>query len=169
MSPEPSTFRLLESASRLLCSQSASNQWPFDRLHMTTGDVVYSLSFSFIKILPETDTVSHVNFGRRFGDMAVESCGLVAIHAWQGVSSTRLHDQSSSSRAKLESDRCWWSLVLDNGTLRLSGSEPKTWWTGECPPPPTPRPPSNSLFVARVGNVELDRYPQPMLLGEEGR
>ena len=30
VSLEPSTFRLLESASRLLCSQSASNQWPFD-------------------------------------------------------------------------------------------------------------------------------------------
>ena len=27
--------------------------------------------------------------------MAVGSRGLVAIHAWKGVSSTRLHDQSS--------------------------------------------------------------------------
>ena len=29
VSLEPSTFRLLESASRLQCSQSSSNQWPF--------------------------------------------------------------------------------------------------------------------------------------------
>ena len=42
--------------------------------------------------------------------------------------------------------------------LRLSGSEPKTRRTGSV----ATSLPSNSLLVARAGNVELDRYPQLM-------
>ena len=49
--------------------------------------------------------------------------------------------------------------------LRLSGSEPKTRRTGSV----ATSLPSNSLLVARAGNVELDRYPQLMLPGAETR
>ena len=49
--------------------------------------------------------------------------------------------------------------------LRLSGSEPKTRRTGSV----ATSLPSNSLLVARAGNVELDRYPQLMLPGAEIR
>ena len=49
--------------------------------------------------------------------------------------------------------------------LRLSGSEPKTRRTGNV----ATSLPSNSLLVARAGNVELDRYPQLMLPGAEIR
>ena len=94
-----------------------------------------------------------------------------------------LHDRVSrvlacktSSRAKLESDAtdgAWYSITaLLSGrdrrqclcVLRRSGSEHKTrgQWSGS----PLP---SNSLFVAFAGNVELDRYLQLMLLGEEVR
>ena len=38
---------------------------------------------------------SHVKFDQWSGDMAVGSGGLVAILAWQCVSSARLQDQSS--------------------------------------------------------------------------
>ena len=46
---------------------------------------------------PLVDTVSHVNFDQWSGDMAVGSCGMVAIIACmtEGVSSARLQDQSS--------------------------------------------------------------------------
>ena len=47
--------------------------------------------------------------------------------------------------------------------LRLSGSEPETRRTGSV----ATSLPSNSLLVARAGNVELDRYPQLMLLGQK--
>ena len=47
--------------------------------------------------------------------------------------------------------------------LRLSGSEPETRRTGSV----ATSLPSNSLVVARAGNVELDRYPQLMLPGAE--
>ena len=46
--------------------------------------------------------------------------------------------------------------------LRLSGSEPETRRTGSV----ATSLPSNSLLVARAGNVELDRYPQLMLRGQ---
>ena len=49
--------------------------------------------------------------------------------------------------------------------LRLSGSEPKTRRTGSV----ATSLPSNSLLVARAGNVEFDRYPQLMLPGAETR
>ena len=49
--------------------------------------------------------------------------------------------------------------------LRLSGSEPKTRRTGSVATSLL----SNSLLVARAGNVELDRYPQLMLPGAEIR
>ena len=49
--------------------------------------------------------------------------------------------------------------------LRLSGSEPETRRTGSV----ATSLPSNSLLVARAGNVELDRYPQLMLPGAEIR
>ena len=96
-----------------------------------------------------------------------------------------LHDRVSrgpackpSPRAKLESDRYTdgaWSLTtaLLSGrdrprclcVLRLSGSEPKTRRTGAR------RPPSQAAAssLARAGNVGIDRYPQPMLLGAEIR
>ena len=45
--------------------------------------------------------------------------------------------------------------------LRLSCSEPETRRTGSVATSLL----SNSLLVARAGNVELDRYPQLMLLG----
>ena len=77
----------------------------------------------------------------------------------------------------LESDRYWWSLVLDNGTperpwpITRSMCSKARWFRarnsvdrGVAAPLP-----SNSLLVARAGNVELDRYPQPMLLGAEVR
>ena len=48
--------------------------------------------------------------------------------------------------------------------LRLSGSEPKTRRTWSV----ATSLPSNSLLVARAGNVELDRYPQLMLRGGGG-
>ena len=47
--------------------------------------------------------------------------------------------------------------------LRLSGSKPETRRTGSV----ATSLPSNSLLVARAGNVELDRYPQLMLPGAE--
>ena len=85
-----------------------------------------------------------------------------------------LHDRVSrvlacmtSPRAKLESDRYWWSLVLDIGTLErpwpttksmCSKAEwfpsPKLGGQGSGAPPP-----SSILPVARAGNAELDRYP----------
>ena len=95
-----------------------------------------------------------------------------------------LHDRVSrglackpSPRAKLESDPtdgAWSSTTaLLSGrdrprclcVLRLSGSEPETRRTGSV----ATSLPSNSLLVARAGNVELDRYPQLMLPGAEIR
>ena len=61
----------------------------------TQGRVSGPSSLLDLEVMAPADTVSHVNFDQWSGDMAVGSCGLVAIHAWQGVSSTRLHDQSS--------------------------------------------------------------------------
>ena len=54
--------------------------------------------------------------------------------------------------------RCLW-------VLRHSGSEPETRRTGSVATSLL----SNSLLVARAGNVELDRYPQLMLPGAEIR
>ena len=48
--------------------------------------------------------------------------------------------------------------------LWLSGSEPETRPTGEWRPPPKQHPPRGAR-----GYVELDHYPQLMLLGEEVR
>ena len=95
-----------------------------------------------------------------------------------------LHDRVSrgpackpSPRAKLESDATYgaWSsttALLSRRdrprclcVLRLSGSEPETRRTGSV----ATSLPSNSLLVARAGNVELDRYPQLMLPGAEIR
>ena len=49
--------------------------------------------------------------------------------------------------------------------LRLSGSEPKTQCTGAWRPPSQ----ATASLLARAGNVGLERYPQPMLLGAEIR
>ena len=48
------------------------------------------IAFSNIKSLD----LNGSNYDSLSVRMAAGSCGLVAIHVWQGVSSTRLHDQS---------------------------------------------------------------------------
>ena len=53
------------------------------------------VAYWILRSWPPADTVSHVNFDQWSGDMAVGSCGLEAILAWQGVSSARLWVQSS--------------------------------------------------------------------------
>ena len=80
----------------------------------------------------------------------------------------------AQSWSQTATDGAWYSTTaLPSGrdrprclcVLRLSGSEPKTRRTGSV----AASLPSNSLLVARVGNVELDRYPQLMLPGAETR
>ena len=53
------------------------------------------VTYWFLRVVAPTDLVNHVNIDQRSGDMSVGSCGLVAILAWQSVSSARLQDQSS--------------------------------------------------------------------------
>ena len=74
----------------------------------------------------------------------------------------------AQSWSQTATDEAWYSTTeLLSGrdrprclcVLRLSGSEPETRRTGAI----ATSLPSNSLPVARAGNVELDRYPQPML------
>ena len=78
----------------------------------------------------------------------------------------------AQSWSQTATDGAWYSTTaLPSGrdrprclcVLRLSGSEPKTRRTGSV----ATSLPSNSLLVARAGNVELDRYPQLMLPGAE--
>ena len=47
------------------------------------------------RVVAPTELMNHVNFDQKSGDMAVGSCGLVAIRVSQSVSNARLHDQSS--------------------------------------------------------------------------
>ena len=101
------------------------------------------------------------------------SCGLVAILAWQSVSSARLQDQSSRKVGVMTAtDGAWYSTTaLLSGrdrsqclcVLRLRGSEPETRGTGRV----ATSLPSISLPMARAGNVELDRYSQVMMPGRK--
>ena len=78
----------------------------------------------------------------------------------------------AQSWSQTATDGAWYSTTaLPSGrdrprclcVLRLSGSEPKTRRTGNVATSLS----SNSLLVARAGNVELDRYPQLMLPGQK--
>ena len=119
--------------------------------------------------------MSHVNFDQWSGDMAVGSCGLGGDPCMTGC----LEDPLASpvlaqSWSQTATDGAWSSTTaLLSGrdrprclcVLRLSGSEPETRRTGSV----ATSLPSNSLLVARAGNVELDRYLQLMLPGAEIR
>ena len=80
---------------------------------------------------------------------------------------SRVLAYTTSPRAKLDSDRYWLSLVLDNGTPERPWPTTKSmcskvaWFRarnsieiGVAAPLPT-----SSLHVARAGNTKLDRYP----------
>ena len=66
----------------------------YDSLIVRTVAFPVQVAYWTKRSWPPADTVSHVNFDHWSRDMAVGSCGLVAILARQGVSSSRLQDQS---------------------------------------------------------------------------
>ena len=107
-------------------------------------------------------------FDQWSGDMTMHgSCGLVHDRVSWGPAC------KPSLCAKLESDRYWWSLVLDNGTperpwpTTMSMRNKALWFRFQNSAYRSVATsfPSNSLLVARAGNVGSDRYPQPMLPG----
>ena len=63
------------------------------------------------------EIVSDVNFDQWSGDMALGSYGLMAIHAWQGVSSPACMTIDLSSRkVRVRPLLMEPAMVLDNGT-----------------------------------------------------
>ena len=67
----------------------------YDSLIVRTVAFPVQVAYWTKRSWPPADTVSHVNLDQWSGDMAVESRGLVAMFARQGVSRARLQAQSS--------------------------------------------------------------------------
>ena len=53
----------------------------YDSLIVRTVAFPVQVAYWTKEVIAPADTVSHVNFDQWSGDMAVGSCGLVAIHA----------------------------------------------------------------------------------------
>ena len=144
----------------------------YDSLFARTVAYPVQVAYWIKRSWPPADTVSHVNFDQWSEDMVLGAGGDPRMTGC--LESPLVSPVLAQSWSQTATDGAWFSTTaLPSGrdrprclyVLRLSGSEPKTRRTGSV----ATSLPSNSLLVARAGNVELDRYPQLMLPGAEIR